>query len=109
MVIEHQLLTCPHCKGEHLHHVRASVLHRREEDDEITIKTTVEKTVSSVELVGSYLNPSPRRGAVVVEFECEDCDKQIEMVLTQHKGQTHMSMIWIGCFDEETEENQVTV
>jgi hypothetical protein len=62
----------------------------REEDAKVSQVTRID----GVSFAGSMLtnesadNPSPRRHGIAIAFYCEGCGDNIELTLSQHKGET---------------------
>jgi hypothetical protein len=86
---EDNVLLCPHCEGNYLHHGNVNV-YTRYEDAEQTLHTTVAGYQTKTALVASdtVLNPSSRRGGVRINFFCELCGGESDLTLAQHKGVT---------------------
>lgn len=81
---DEQCVVCPECGHEYTH-LLATEVYQRSED-----KATVKVYVDSCEGAGmgmSAHNPSPRRDAVVLKFECE-AGHLFDMTFYQHKGNT---------------------
>ena len=84
-------LSCPHCQGIYLHHVKVTIYERFKEDADTGWKTTVNHgefsaIVSNVNKVDG--NPSSRRDGIRIELVCEDCHKESYLTVAQHKGLT---------------------
>lgn len=80
-------LFCPCCYGGHLHQGAATVFNRMEDDrDAVGVRVDCRGEVSRSDAV----NPSPRRDAVTVDFDCEQCDKLLQLCIVQHKGETFL-------------------
>lgn len=78
-------LECPACKGNYLHHHRVEIFDRREDQpDGLHVVVTTDVRVDT-DITG---NPSKRRHALKVFFECEQCDAKPVLIVSQHKGQT---------------------
>lgn len=84
------VLQCPNCGSDNLHHDKITVFDR-EEDDEETKVTTVNcfglTDVCFRPSLGSK-NPSSRRHGLTIEFWCECCYVRPVLTLAQHKGVT---------------------
>jgi uncharacterized protein YbaR (Trm112 family) len=83
-------LCCPHCKGNYLHQ-RTVLVYDRQEDAERVRRTIVTSgAVSSTDIDNnSSGNPSSRRHAVTIFFECEFCQRDdLKLHFIQHKGNT---------------------
>jgi hypothetical protein len=101
--LDFNTLTCPVCKGYDLHHKTIKVYDRQNEDGltnliVVDVKGEVSKITEWEE------NPSSRRHAVEIMFECENCHfnergpipsiSPFGLVIKQHKGITIME--WRG-------------
>src|SRR5436190_19132022 len=84
-------LACRYCGEQNLHHDRVIVFDRCEDEPKLT-KVTVEcgVMVETVHSCGSG-NPSSRRHGLAIKFWCEHCDKNSELCIAQHKGNTFLS------------------
>jgi hypothetical protein len=81
-------LLCPQCDSEYLHHVGIVIYDRAREDRDTSILV-----ISQPHRVPRPLmtNPSARRSAVGILFQCENCDSDaFELTLAQHKGVTQI-------------------
>jgi hypothetical protein len=103
---ENQLLLCPNCGGEYIHHMEITSYDRKE-DDVHTLKTQIigfdhpdngpmdpikedfSSVVSNI-VESSGENPSSRRSGLVVSFYCELCPALTELTIAQHKGLTQV-------------------
>jgi hypothetical protein len=97
VVLEDSLLVCPICGGPNLHHYKVRIYDRgvygREEEgegEESHATVTTEICGDTVIKVLGADNPSSRRGAVGIFFECEWCKpaRPMELTIIQHKGDT---------------------
>ena len=86
---EDNVLLCPHCAGDYLHHEDINV-YSRHEDGEQTMHTEVSGQETKTALVASntVLNPSGRRGGLSIAFWCELCAGESTLTIAQHKGRT---------------------
>lgn len=90
-----EALECPCCGFDYLRHRRV-VVYDQGEDKEYGCTTTIEADTSGNSRINQTSsmagNPSLRRGAITIEFDCEGCagwdDRPIRLALEQHKGQT---------------------
>lgn len=83
-------LTCPGCGSTYLHHVRVDVFDRKEDAEQVR-RTRVDEAVSVLTLPNETSgNPSSRRDALAVRFECEECGSPSTLSIAQHKGETHL-------------------
>ena len=90
------VLLCPRCRGNCLHHGHVTVYDRSEDEPRIT-KTTVDGPVANMTAVennGSG-NPSLRRGGIAISFACELCSAHSELTIAQHKGSSLVE--WRTC------------
>lgn len=93
---DEDVLMCPRCGYDYLHHVGVKVFDRHE-DEATLVRTTVFGAARRTEVVPSAGsgNPSTRRDGITVQFTCEGCsgDKEgdLELLIAQHKGQTELS------------------
>lgn len=79
------LLTCPTCGSEYTHHGDVAVFQRPGGEDKPSY------VVAPVGMTGAATahNPSPRRDAVRIAFECENSEcPRWHLDIIQHKGQT---------------------
>jgi len=85
------LLICPHCGSDYLHHGQVDV-YTRTEDAETTVHTSVGRFTATVATVPSRSihNPSSRRGSLSIMFWCEMCTEKSLLTIAQHKGNTHI-------------------
>src|SRR5262245_61666210 len=87
-----EMLHCPLCGGDYLHHEVVTVYSRKEDADH-TLETRVVDRVAESPMVPSKLsaNPSTRRHGVSITFTCESCPARLELILAQHKGQSELA------------------
>ena len=84
-------LLCPGCGSEYLHSGTVTV-YDRDEDADLVIRTVAAGTRSRTELVKNTAdNPSSRRHGITIQFECENCHADPELLIAQHKGNTQIS------------------
>ncbi len=96
------VLLCPCCGGENLHHEAVTIYDRFEDAPDVRV-TTVEgnEFVSSTVPNDTSANPSSRRHGVGVDFWCESCHgesnskpakftEHFVLQLQQHKGSTYL-------------------
>lgn len=86
----HSVLCCPRCGHSQIRHSMVAH-HLREKEDGLSSVSFLPK--QHVTPLGD--NPSARRGAVVVSFECERCGPDLELTITQHKGDTQLGWRYI--------------
>jgi hypothetical protein len=82
--MDYNLIECPYCGDEHLHHENVEIFDRTE-DAEVGRHVIVNASGAHLSMEG---NPSNRRSGVKIRFSCEGCDKKPELFLVQHKGET---------------------
>ena len=93
-------LLCPSCGGEYLHHYRIEVSDRGEDDDSVLFTSITTGTVPVGEKPPQFpvsvgpksnpdsRNPSARRQGLRVIFWCEGCAADLQLMISQHKGNT---------------------
>ncbi len=83
-------LCCPHCGGNYLHQSTVLVYNRREDEDKVTRTIINQGAISSTTIDNDTSgNPSRRRHALTVFFECEFCQHaDLQLHILQHKGNT---------------------
>lgn len=72
VINEDDVLSCPKCKGDNLHHKKVEVYMRDDEDQPgtLTICDPVDKSV----VVKRFAElTATRRDMILINFECEDC------------------------------------
>lgn len=79
-----EVLCCPGCGGNYLHHGAVAIYERDGEDGPTTVVTSDLGSLADV----IRPNPSSRRDAVGILMECEMCGPVGELCIVQHKGQT---------------------
>lgn len=84
-------LVCLSCGEDFLHHERIEIFSRLQEDSDQGIHVIVDglEVTINTDLRG---NPSSRRNGLRIVCECENCDTQTLLDLTQHKGQTFLEV-----------------
>lgn len=82
------ILYCPNCGGENLHHDVVETFSRFE-DAQTGIHVRIE---GGTVLTDSHLsrNPSIRRGGLLIKFWCENCPATPTLGIRQHKGSTYV-------------------
>lgn len=79
-------LYCPDCGDSYLHHNAVEVFHRPGEDAP-SIGIGVER--GRTDAASPRRNPSPRRGGLLIWFDCEGCGRDdLVLEIYQHKGET---------------------
>lgn len=90
-MIAGNVLLCPRCGGDCLHHGRVVVANRREQDAP-GIHVTVEGLKGTLQPSDDFIG---RRDDVRVHLTCEGCGNianELELVMVQYKGQT--LLVW---------------
>ena len=90
-----EVLLCPSCGFDHLHHGRVEVFEREGEDKEKGVHVLVDRGSAVIDQNMSG-NPSSRRDGLRVEFGCEGCSAQLVLTIAQHKGQTYLEFTPAG-------------
>ena len=84
------VLLCPACGGDYLHQGKVEIFNRSEDADEGAHVSVLGDDVRvNRDLAG---NPSARRHGMTINFTCELCPAQIQMDISQHKGNTYVGM-----------------
>lgn len=88
--LKEDILHCPICGSNYLHHGAVTIFRRIDDTREgAAIKINADGTIAfSTDLTG---NPSLRRGAVSIDFFCEDCGDDPTLSISQHKGNSVLS------------------
>jgi len=87
--IENGELICPFCGGEFLHHGIVNVYTRREEDAPVSrVSVDDDGNLSTKQIGDNDSDPTERRGAVTIEFRCEQCERKFQMEVRQNRGRT---------------------
>ncbi len=86
------ILLCPHCDNDYLHHEGVEIYNRKEDAtaDRISVSTCNEHNKYELNIDQGGKNPSGRRDGIRVFFSCESCGQASALTITQHKGQTFM-------------------
>jgi hypothetical protein len=82
-----QTLKCPRCGHDYIHQVWTDVW-EREEDAADGIHCCVTRDSVSVDKDAVHENPSERRQATEIMFQCEQCARYSPLAILQHKGHT---------------------
>ena len=87
-----QTLECPTCGDDgHLHHDRVTVFSRNEDaNPDVTVVDVPDTSDDARPDLPE--NPSMRRSGVVVEGWCEGCEGRWLLTVSQHKGDTMISV-----------------
>ena len=89
------ILQCPHCNGEHLHHIRTEVYCRADEDANYGTMLIADECSrwNHVKFESSFSNnPSTRRNGIRILFYCETCPERPILNIIQHKGSSYI--VW---------------
>lgn len=96
-------LLCPLCGEANLHHQGVVVYDRADSDAVVRVVTTDGRTTMSGTAPNEVSgNPSSRRGAICIDFFCEECHgtdgpgfegKPFRLAVVQHKGTTYLEWV----------------
>jgi hypothetical protein len=87
------VLLCPGCGYNNLHHEAIEVFERSHEDASDGLHVIIEKGVVEVD-ADLHRNPSPRRHGLSIHFWCETCAVLPVLTIAQHKGETLVTWDW---------------
>ena len=89
----YDILTCPACGGNNLHHHAVGIYNRNKEDSPTGtfVGVTYHNVVRSTYVDGNDGNPSLRRNGIRVWLNCENCADITTLDIAQHKGETHVT------------------
>ena len=82
-------LVCPKCGFDYLHQIEAKCTWRNNDDADGTCFSS-SRTKQSIEKLDAK---DIRRDNLVIEFYCEGCLKNVDLMIYQHKGQTFMDWL----------------
>ena len=86
-----EFLCCPFCNCEYLHQQAYRIWSTNEDQQSDCLTIFDEYQNLRVEKTPEEQNPSSRfRGAISIEFSCEDCEKISTFTILQHKGSTYL-------------------
>lgn len=90
LVDQAETLLCPTCGEANLHHGLVRVWSREEDEPVLLTRIAADGTLFMERLEPGHRagNPSARRGAVSIAFNCEMCGEVGDLCIVQHKGQT---------------------
>lgn len=95
---EDGVLRCPHCGDQWTHIDRVEAAARREDGPFTNI--TVDGTTGQVGTEGAAAVGTDvgigRRHRIVLVGDCETCGATLELIFTQHKGQTLVEWVMAG-------------
>ena len=95
--VDNNVLICPDCGGEHLHHKWIRNYFRKDgENKEGKVIEIKEDNVRDLTFVEYDNNPSERRNGIRIGFWCENCLAHVELLFAQHKGQTIINMEFVS-------------
>lgn len=90
--INNDILVCPRCGGDNLHHEGIEVFSRPREDGAVT--GLIVRRDATAGPVDPTRNPSSRRHGLIIHFSCETCGLgervACELEIAQHKGNTFL-------------------
>lgn len=89
-ITEHGVLRCPHCGDQWTHIDQVDVAARREDGPftDITVDATTGRIdTQGATAIGTHVGIG-RRHRIVLAGSCEICGATLELIFTQHKGQT---------------------
>jgi len=84
------VLCCPNCGGEYLHHTTIEVFNRKHEDSWHGLHCIIDDTKIRADIDASKGNPSERRNGIKIKFWCEYCGLSTWLHILQHKGNTYI-------------------
>ena len=88
--LDYGVFNCPNCKDQWIHHIAVYVFTRDNEDGDVERQLIQTETfMPHAAMPEPPENPSPRRGGVIIRFECETCRAISDLAIIQHKGQTY--------------------
>lgn len=90
-IIDENVLICPSCGNDNLHHDHIDVFFRHKGEDSESYRLSVNAETGDSLLHGfdhAERNPSERRHGIKVWFWCEHCHSDVFMTIAQHKGLT---------------------
>ena len=89
MNTEMKELECPRCGGNNLHHIYVTVWDREEDAKYTRLTSVANGNVKQSEELSEVVNPSLRRDAITIYFDCENCGDGLALSIIQHKGTTY--------------------
>lgn len=107
---EYGWVRCPVCGEQSLHHRRVCISDRSEDAAKGKVvfvngigdwNPDPNFEVQCLNDVPMPLNPSPRRGGLIIEFDCEHCTSRPQLGVFQHKGITLIEWFDLGLPEEE--------
>lgn len=89
-IIDENVLICPSCGNDNLHHDHVDVFFRPTGEDGPSHRLAInaETGDNSLHAYHAETNPSARRHGMTVWFWCEHCKADVYMTIAQHKGLT---------------------
>lgn len=89
---QRRILRCPRCGSEYLHHYTVLVLNRISEDGPgVLTRIHPDGKLTQHPLSSESEEWSGRRDEVRIEFKCEECERETDLYIVQHKGSTYLS------------------
>jgi rubredoxin len=110
-------LQCPSCGFNCLHHREVLISDRTEDSEDVKTVwvggigdwNSDSLQIKYCDTSISKYNPSPRRGGIVIEFNCEGCSAQPILGIYQHKGSTLVEWFDLGLPEPEPEAKRKTI
>lgn len=93
---DEQVLLCPKCGGDYLHHDQVKTFCREEDEETVVFNIDFKPPKVTKEIGNLSKNPSSRRDAVAIHFYCELCSYLGELTIAQHKGRTFLQWRRVG-------------
>lgn len=99
----YDVMLCPFCDDNNVHHQSVTVYERDSEDGESVYLYSGDQSPAWRDCSQNYANPSDRRNGLGIKFWCESGHEWV-MYLAQHKGETHITYEFLKLAgDAETE------
>ena len=99
------ILKCPECGENYLHHRNTTIFERSEDDKLTTVIAQNGEEVQATKFPSAdTCNPSYRRNGIIIEFQCEHCHYDygdaspeltglFRLAIIQHKGNTFVEWV----------------
>ncbi len=95
--LEDNILLCPRCSSNNMHHGTVTVFNRIEDDTNVQVTAVARDSEASTVTITNETtsNPSPRRHGILIDFDCEICFDHGKQTLAiyQHKGLTLLEWV----------------
>lgn len=100
--VDQNAIECPFCGETYMHHKDVRIYYRKVDSGDTFIRQIRDHEVGFMVTSEGRINPSSRRDAIGIRFECECCHGKyddepaheikppIELCIVQHKGITHV-------------------